>query len=166
MPTATCPIPAHESSHVRRAWRARSDDAFHEAVVQMEALRQTRGGDRNGRAQNDGKHSPLQAVELDPHGQGFQPLSRDRFETRIEGRLFHAGLFPPLPEALSSALASAVSRPVACAAAVRVLSLFGIGQARTEPKQPLRITSVCRLRSAPVKRTWVSILTTASPISP
>src|SRR6058998_831829 len=24
MPTATCPIPAHESSHVRRAWRARS----------------------------------------------------------------------------------------------------------------------------------------------
>src|SRR5439155_12086565 len=120
MPTATCPIPAHESSHVRRAWRARSDDAFHEAVVQMEALRQTRGGDRNGRAQNDGKHSPLQAVELDPHGQGFQPLSRDRFETRIEGRLFHAGLFPPLPEALSSALASAVSRPVACAAVVRV----------------------------------------------
>src|SRR5207249_10922053 len=61
---------------------------------------------------------PLQAVELDPHGQGFQPLSRDRFEARIEGRLFHAGLFPPLPEALSSALASAVSRPVACAAAV------------------------------------------------
>ena len=24
MPTATCPIPAHESSHVRRAWSARS----------------------------------------------------------------------------------------------------------------------------------------------
>ena len=164
MPTATCPIPAHESSHVRRAWRARSDDAFHEAVVQMEALRQTRGGDRNGRAQNDGKHSPLQAVELDPHGQGFQPLSRDRFETRIEGRLFHAGLFPPLPEALSSALASAVSRPVACAAAVRVLSVFRIGQPRTEPTPPLRNTAIFRLWTALVDRSRASIILTPMPM--
>jgi len=36
-----------------------SDDAFHEAVVQMEALRETRGGDRIRRAENDGDHLPL-----------------------------------------------------------------------------------------------------------
>ena len=55
-----------------------SDDTFHEAVVQMEPLRETRGGDRIRRAENNGNHPPLQAVELDANGEGFKPVTRDR----------------------------------------------------------------------------------------